>query len=47
MAAPLRNAFTQKIALNGPLGQAYTLTVVGADGAVYAVNNATVYAIGR
>ena len=41
------NAFTQKIALNGPLGQAYTPTVVGADGAVYAVNNATVYAIGR
>ena len=41
------NTFTQKILLNGGLGQAYTPTVVGADGTVYAVNNATVYAIGR
>jgi hypothetical protein len=33
--------------LNAPLGQAYTSTVIGPDGTVYAINNATLYAIGN
>jgi len=41
------NRFSQHILLNAPRGEAYTPTVVGADGAVYAINDATVYAIGK
>ena len=36
----------EKIRLNGPLPEAYTPTVVGPDGTVYAINDATLYAIG-
>jgi len=39
------NAFSQNIRLNSGLGQAYTPTLVGADGGVYAISNATLYAI--
>jgi hypothetical protein len=39
------NTFTQKITLNAGLGQAYTPTLVGADGGVYAISNAILYAI--
>jgi hypothetical protein len=39
------NTLSQNIALNAGLGQAYTPTLVGADGAVYAISNATLYAI--
>ena len=35
------------IRLNGPRPEAYTPTIVGPDGTVYAINNATLYAIGR
>jgi hypothetical protein len=41
------NRFSQRILLNAPRGEAYTPTVVGADGTVYAINNATLYAIGK
>lgn len=39
------NTFSQSVRLNAGLGQAYTPTWVGADGGVYAISNATLYAI--
>ena len=39
------NTFTQNVRLNAGLGQAYTPTWVGAEGGVYAISNATLYAI--
>jgi hypothetical protein len=39
------NTFSQSVKLNDGLGQAYTPTAVGADGAVYAISNATLYAV--
>jgi len=39
------NTLSQKVQLNAGLGQAYTPTWVGADGGVYAISNATLYAI--
>lgn len=41
------NTFTEKIRLGDPIGEAYTPTVIGPDGAVYAINNAVLYAIGQ
>ncbi len=39
------NTLSQSIRLTSGLGQAYTPTLVGADGAVYAISNATLYSI--
>ena len=39
------NTLAQSVQLNAGLGQAYTPTLVGADGGVYAISNATLYAI--
>ncbi len=39
------NTFTQNVRLNAGLGQAYTPTLVGADGGVYAISDAKLYAI--
>jgi hypothetical protein len=39
------NTLSQNIRLNAGLGQAYTPTSVGADGAVYAISNALLYSI--
>jgi hypothetical protein len=39
------NSLSQSVRLNPGLGQAYTPTLVGADGAVYAISNATLYSI--
>ena len=41
------NTLAEKIRLNAPRPEAYTPTVIGPDGTVYAINNATLYAIGR
>ena len=41
------NTFTQRIRLTAGLGEAYTPTAIGADGAVYAINNATLFSVGR
>jgi len=41
------NTLAEKIRLNAPRPEAYTPTIVGPDGTVYAINNATLYAIGR
>jgi hypothetical protein len=38
---------TQRIRLTSGIGESYTPTAVGADGAVYAVNNAVLFAIAR
>jgi hypothetical protein len=39
------NTFTQSITLTTATGEAYTPTVVGTNGAVYAINNATLFAV--
>jgi hypothetical protein len=41
------NTATQRIRLTSGIGESYTPTAVGADGAVYAVNNAVLFAIAR
>jgi len=41
------NSFTQRIQLTSGIAESYTPTVIGADGAVYAVNNAVLFSIGR
>ncbi len=41
------NTLAEKIRLNSPRPEAYTSTLVGPDGTVYAINNATLYAVGR
>ena len=38
-------SFTQRINLNPPIGEAYTPTLVGPDGTVYAINDSVLYAI--
>ena len=40
------NTFTQHIALTTGIGEAYTPTLIGVDGTVYAINNATLFAVG-
>jgi hypothetical protein len=42
-----RNTLAEQIHLNRPRSEAYTPTLIGPDGTVYAINNATLYAIGR
>jgi hypothetical protein len=41
------NSFSQNITLTGGIGEAYTPTVIGNDGTVYAINRAVLFAIGR
>ena len=41
------NTFTQRLALTSGVGEAYTPTVVGADGAVYAIGNAVLFSAGN
>jgi hypothetical protein len=39
------NTLSQNVRLNAGLGQAYTPTLVGADGGVYAISNGILYAV--
>jgi hypothetical protein len=39
------NSFTERIQIAWGVGEAYTPTVVGVDGTVYAINNATLWAV--
>jgi hypothetical protein len=41
------NTLAEKIHLNAPYAQTYTATIIGPDGTVYAINDNTLYAIGR
>ncbi len=41
------NTLSQKIVLTAGLGEAYTPTVIGVDGTVYAINNAILFAVGN
>jgi len=41
------NSFTQSLVLTSGVGEAYTPTVIGPDGTVYAINNATLFAVGQ
>jgi hypothetical protein len=41
------NTLSQKIRLTSGLGESYTPTAVGADGLVYAINNAIMFAVGK
>ncbi len=41
------NQFTQQIRLNSGTAEAYTPTAIGADGLVYSINNAVLFAVGR
>lgn len=41
------NTFTQRIQLTSGFAESYTPTAIGADGAVYAVNNAVLFSISR
>jgi hypothetical protein len=40
------NTLSEAIRLTVPTGEAYTSTIVGADGSVYAINNAVLWAVG-
>jgi hypothetical protein len=40
------NAFSEQVVLTPGLGEAYTPTAIGPDGQVYAINNATLFAVG-
>jgi hypothetical protein len=41
------NSFTESIRFNNGYGESYTPTAIGADGAVYAINNAILFSVGR
>jgi hypothetical protein len=41
------NLFSQKLQMNNGLAESYTPTAIGPDGAVYAINNAALFAVGR
>jgi hypothetical protein len=41
------NRLSEVIELSGGIGEAYTPTAIGADGTVFAINNAVLNAIGN
>jgi hypothetical protein len=41
------NALAETVVLSSGLGEAYTPTLIGPDGTVYAINNATLFAVGQ
>jgi hypothetical protein len=43
----ITNTLSQTAILTAGIGEAYTPTVVGPDGTVYAINDAILFAVGR
>lgn len=41
------NTLSERMRFNNGLGQSYTPTAIGADGTIYAINNAVMFAVGR
>jgi len=41
------NTLTERVALNAPIGESYTPTVIGPDGTIYAINDGILYALGN
>lgn len=41
------NTLSQVVALTTGIGEAYTPTIIGNDGTIYAINNAVLYAVGQ
>jgi hypothetical protein len=41
------NTLSETFTLTAGVGEAYTPTLIGVDGTVYAINNAILFAIGR
>ena len=41
------NRFTQRVQLTSGVAESYTPVALGADGAVYAINNAVLFCVGR
>jgi hypothetical protein len=41
------NTLSQTVALTAGIGEAYTPTVIGVDGTVYAINDAILFAVGN
>ena len=41
------NSLSEAVTLTGGIGEAYTSTIIGVDGTAYAINNATLFAVGR
>ena len=41
------NTLSQSVVLNPPIGEAYTPTVIGPDGTIYAINDGILYALGN
>jgi hypothetical protein len=41
------NTLSQSVVLTTGIGEAYTPTVIGVDGHVYAINNAILFAVGQ
>jgi hypothetical protein len=44
---PATNVLSESVVLTPGIGEAYTPTVIGPDGTVYAINDATLFAVGR
>lgn len=43
----VNNTLSQELELNRPIGEAYIPTLIGPDGTTYAINDATLYAVGN
>ena len=41
------NTLSETITLTTGIGEAYTPTIIGSDGTVYAINDATLFAVGE
>jgi hypothetical protein len=47
LLALISNTLTRSVTLTQGVGEAYTPTLIGADGKVYAINNGILFAVGQ